>query len=167
MSSITALIYNFQTDWSKCCLCQAEKKGEELKTPPIHYSCSSDNDGYKMLAMNVPPFHEINQLPIIFDPKRLDEGDGIEQTLRKNKAQYHQSCRLLFNTKLERAGKRTASTRILQRKYRLRCVERLLETRMCFLCEEESPSADLRQAMTMQLDKILNECVRNLNDSKL
>lgn len=111
MSSITALISNFQTDWSKCCLCQADKKGEELKTPPIHYSCSSDNDGYKMLAMNVPLFHEINQLPIIFDPKRLDEGDGIEQTLRKNKAQYHQSCRLLFNnTKLERARKRAAST---------------------------------------------------------
>ena len=107
---MAALTSTCQTDWSKCCLCQADKKDEELKTLLTRYWCSGENDGYKMLAMNVPLFQAINQLPIIFDPNRLDEGDRIGQTLRKNKAKYYQSCRLLFNnTKLERARKRAAA----------------------------------------------------------
>lgn len=31
-------------------------------------------------------------MPIKLDPARLDEGSGVEETLRANKAQYHQSC---------------------------------------------------------------------------
>ena len=49
-----------------------------------------------MIANNVPLFHAINELPIVLDPARLDEGNGIEETLKRNKAKYHQSCRLLF-----------------------------------------------------------------------
>ena len=42
-------------------------------------------------------------MPIDLDLARLDDGDGIEETLRKINARYHHSCRLLFNnTKLER-----------------------------------------------------------------
>ena len=90
-----------QTDWDKCCLSQTEKKGEDLKSPS---SGSIQQYGYSMLATNIPLFKAINQLPIIFDPNRLDVGDGVEATLRKNQAKYHQSCRLLFNnTKLQRA----------------------------------------------------------------
>ena len=36
-----------------------------------------------------------------------------------------------------------------------------------FLCEKENPTSELRQAMTMLLDKRLNECSRNLNGGKL
>ena len=39
-----------------------------------------------MLATNIPPFQELNQLPMIIDPARLDEGGGIEVTLRQNNA---------------------------------------------------------------------------------
>ena len=60
-----------------------------------------------MLATNIPLFDEINALPLILDPARLDEGGGIEAMLRRNEAKYHTSCRLLFNnTKLDRAKKR-------------------------------------------------------------
>ena len=113
MSSVTPLKSKSQTDWNKCCLCQTEKKGEDLKSPPTHYSCSKDNDGCYTNATNIPLFQAINQLPIILDPIRLDEGGGIEETLRRNNAKYHQNCRLLFNNmKLERARKRAASSKI-------------------------------------------------------
>ena len=97
----------WKTDWSKCCLCQ-EDTGEDLKSPPKSYSPQSD--GYRNIATNVPLFKALNDLPIILDPARLDEGGGIEETLKRNKAKYHQSCRLMFNnTKLERARKRMSS----------------------------------------------------------
>ena len=61
------------------------------------------DSGYSNLAINIPLFYSLNQMPIDFNPARLDEGDGIEETLQKNGAQYHHSCRLLFkNTKLQR-----------------------------------------------------------------
>lgn len=35
------------------------------------------------------------------DPERIDEGGGIKETLKRNKAQYHQICCAMFNnTKL-------------------------------------------------------------------
>ena len=42
-----------------------------------------------------------------------------------------------------------------------------MEGHVCFLCEKHNPTSELRQAMTMQLDKRLNECALNLNDGKL
>jgi hypothetical protein len=43
-----------------------------------------------MIATNIPLFQGINQLPIILDPIILDEGGGIEETLRRNNAKYLQ-----------------------------------------------------------------------------
>ena len=100
---MTSLSIKLQTDWGKCCLCQTEKKGEGLKSPPPG---SIEQDGYSMLATNIPLFKAINHPPIIIDTSRLDEGDGVRDTLRRNQAKYHQSCRLLLNnTKLQRAQK--------------------------------------------------------------
>ena len=94
----------FQTDRSKCCLCQ-KKKSEELKSP--HTEQPQEHDGYTMIVMNIPLFHAINEMPIFLDPARLDNGGDIREILRKNKAQYHQSCCFMFNnTKLERARKK-------------------------------------------------------------
>ena len=54
--------------------------------------------------MYIVPFSERN--PLNLDPVRLDEGDGIEVTLRANNARYNKSCKPLFNnTKLQRAEK--------------------------------------------------------------
>ena len=62
MSGVNPLKSKSQTDWNKCCLCQTEKKGEDLKSPPTHYSCSKDNDGYYMIATNIPLFQANFQL---------------------------------------------------------------------------------------------------------
>ena len=102
-----------QTDWNKCCLCRTEKKGEDLKSPPTHHSCIKDNDGYYLIATNIPLFQGIDQLPIILDLIILDEGGGIEEASRRNNGKYHQNCRLLFNnTKLERTRKTSTSSNI-------------------------------------------------------
>ena len=59
-----------------------------------------------MLETNIPLFKAINQLPIVIDLSRMDEGDIVEEILCRNQAKCHQSCRLLFNsTKLQRAQK--------------------------------------------------------------
>jgi len=154
----------FRTDWSKCCLCQ-KKKSEELKSPRAQQP--QEHDGYTMIATNIPLFHAINEMPIVLDPARLDDGGGIEETLRRNKAQYHQSCRLMFNnTKLERARKRRAeSAQPVECQTKLRRTS--LEGQTCFICDKEAPSSELRQVMTMNLNNRLNECAQTLNDGKL
>lgn len=160
----------WKTDWSKCCLCQKEKN-EDLKSPPTHYPCTQEHDGYAMIATNIPLFHAINEMPIVLDPVRLDEGGGVEETLRRNKAKYHQSCRLLFNnTKLDRARKRRAggqSTRAEESHTKLRRTSHEGKESVCFLCEREEPDSELRQVMTMHLNKRLNECAQKLNDGRL
>ena len=68
MSDLTVLASSTVTDWQKCCLCQTEK-GEELKSPPSRYEVREDRDGYAVIARNVPLFKDINQLPIVLDPR--------------------------------------------------------------------------------------------------
>lgn len=136
-------------------------------TKPTH----RETDGYTNIATNLPLVVAINALPIILDPARLDEGGGIEETLRKNNAKYHQSCRLLFNnTKLQRAEKRAATTDTVsndgKRLKKQRPGLHSKESR-CFLCERDAPESDLRQAMTMKLNKRLNQCAKTLNDGRL
>ena len=82
MSELRPLASTLQTDWSKCCLCQI-KRDEDLKCPLARCKSDSDGDGSTMIARNVPLFKAINQMPIILEPGRLDQGEGIEETLRK------------------------------------------------------------------------------------
>lgn len=169
MANVRPLSSNLETDWNKCCLCQIDKD-EDLKSPPTRYETDRDNDGYVMLARNIPLFNGIHQMPIKLDPNRLDQGNGIEESLRVNNAKYHQSCRLSFsNSKLERARKRSAATNISDDAHSVPTKKRRgsLEDKVCFLCEKEAPISELRHAMTMDLDKRLNECARNLNDVRL
>ena len=42
-------------------------------------------------------FYEINEIPMIVELARLDDSGGIHDTLSKNQALYHRSCRLMFN----------------------------------------------------------------------
>ena len=64
-----------------------------------------------MIVTNIPLLHAINEILTFLDPARFDERGGIRETLRKNKAQYHQIWRFMFNnTKLERTRKRKAKS---------------------------------------------------------
>ena len=97
----------WQTHREKCCLFQEDKRERAWNA---HLALHTEHDGYKYLATNCPLFHKLNVLPIHLDPKRLENGSGIEITLRQNNAKYHQSCRMMFNnTKLGCAQKRAMS----------------------------------------------------------
>ena len=79
---------SWNTDWTKCSLCQEVKK-EDRKFPQANPARRGD-DGYINLAKNIPLFHSLNALPIKLDPARLDEGGRIDETLRQKKALYHE-----------------------------------------------------------------------------
>lgn len=156
------------TDWTKCCICQLDKK-EDLKSPqnnPV-----KKQDGYVTLAINITRFQSLHQRPINIDPTRLDEGEGIEETLSKNKALYHGSCRLLFsNSKVQRAEKRPTqaqdkATSNDDSRSKIPRKSREGKKDECFLCESEG--GELRDAMTIKGNKRLNECAKTLNDGKL
>ena len=155
-----AATIKYKTDWAKCCLCQQQTK-ENLRTP--------QQDGYKSVAEHITTFQALNAMPIKLDPTRLDKGDGIEETLIRNKAQYHHLCQLKFsNSKLERAKKRPQSnTTDDQEESKIKVARSSHKPSACFICEEEAPSSTLRQAMTMQLDERLPECAKTLNNGKL
>ena len=166
--NITMASNSWHTDWAKCCLCQMDTK-ECLISPRSNPTKGAD-DEYGLLARNIPQFQSVSQLPIKLDPARLDDGSGIQETLKTNHAQYHASCRILFNnTKLQRAQKRkrptgdgnesnSSSNKAPWRGSAPQKAE-------CFLCEEEG--AEVREAMTMKLNKKVNECAKTISDGKL
>ncbi|KAL7381910.1 hypothetical protein ABVT39_020427 [Epinephelus coioides] len=168
---MTEVITVQKTNWDKCCLCQQDMK-EKLCQPSL-FNRECDLTGYGNIARNVPLFAEIDALPILLNPLRLDKGDGIESTLTRNKARYHLSCRLLFNNiKLERAQKRASSAAAEDTEdtkgIKVKRPRRSQPSQaLCFICEDESALPPLRDAMTMNVNERLNECARNLSDTKL
>ena len=96
-------------DWSLCALCQ-KQTGEKLINPQ---KCTRQNtgSGYNTLAVNLLQFQELGNVPISIPLLNLDDGSGIESTLRQNEACWHKSC---FNScsemKLHRAKKRKRNT---------------------------------------------------------
>ena len=113
--------------------------------------------------------------------KKLDEGDGIQQTFEKNKAKYHESCMLKFKTtKLERKRKSLCKTkeeddapsakftRSSQKADEEDPEESKTEKEgICFICDKPAPIKDLRLAMTLPLHEKLQRCAINLLDEKL
>ena len=78
------------TNWDRCCLCQVPIE-EKLVQPSL--KTAHLDSGYETLAENIPKLHEVHILPIPLKPCRLDDGSGIEDTLIKTKAKYHNLCK--------------------------------------------------------------------------
>jgi len=98
------------TNWSHCCFCQTTKK-ETLRF------ARNVQDHHKHhleeLATNIAHFESIAALPFPLNPKRLNNGKRIVQTLIENNACYHVACKLLFtNYKVERAKSKCDSLKI-------------------------------------------------------
>ena len=97
-----------QTDWSKCILCQ--KNTTESLHCPDESKHNTQGAGYKTIAGLLEDFNTAGCLPRTITLSRLDDGEGVEATLRKHRAKWHDSCRLQYNrTKLQRAEKRKTS----------------------------------------------------------
>lgn len=98
------------TDWSKCFLCQ-EDTTEVLQCPAE--SCrGTQGAGYSTITEFLEGFSVIDSLPKTLNLSRLDDGEGVEVTLKEHKAKWHDSCRLWYNkTELQRAEKRKRQVR--------------------------------------------------------
>lgn len=89
------------TDWTKCFLCQCHTI-ETLKDPSRDNNVHSvkESGSYVTLATNIQLFQEKGKLPITLDPSRLDDGSGILDTICKNNAKFHNTCKLKFSTSM-------------------------------------------------------------------
>ena len=156
------------TNWELCCLCQ-QNSSEKLT--------NATSSGYLTLANNIPQFHKMNCMPILFDPKRLDDGDGIQLTLERNKARYHVPCHIKFKTsRLERKRKSVSTSEekgeVSSTKFTCSSLNKTStaaeeEDGECFICNQPEKIKNLRQAMTMPLHTKLQRCAENLLDGNL
>ena len=81
-------------NWDICALCQVP--GGTLISPSAM--------GYSSLTTNLCSLHELNKVPLNMNISRLDDGDGMEETLVSHKAKWHKACYVMCNaTKVERA----------------------------------------------------------------
>ena len=96
----------FHVNWDLCALCQGENVNDKLVST-VNSTGRDSRSGYKTLADNLPIFAEVGQLPIQVSLSDLDEGKGIEETLRYHQASWHKSCfNKCRNAKLTIAQKR-------------------------------------------------------------
>lgn len=103
--------------------------------------------GYATMADLLQGFCDRGCLPKSLDLSRLDDGKGIEATLKQHKGKWHDSCRLQYNrTQLQRAAKRTrpsddeCTTSGSKKRFTRKSIEQpfcpLIET--CFFCNKPS-----------------------------
>ena len=95
------------TDWDKCIICQVDSD-EPARCPAK--SKRNDCSGYETFTSNMSEFEKLGKIPFDLDPKRLDEGEGVQRALEKHKAWWHKTCYNRFDSyHLVRARKRESS----------------------------------------------------------
>ena len=71
---------------------------------PAESKHNTQGAGYMTIANLLVGFNKIGCLPKTINLARLDDGEGIEATMQKHKAQWHDSSRLAYNkTKVQHA----------------------------------------------------------------
>ena len=92
-------LFKLKTDWTLCCLCQeahSKKSDKDLRCP---YDKEWLHNAYQTLEDDLKGFVENDvPLPLGVNLIHLDDGSGIANTLIKNKAKYHNSCRVHFRS---------------------------------------------------------------------
>ena len=97
---------NTRKNWELCALCGIDKPNEKLVCP-FNSKRGDCGSGYSSLANILAKFSEIGEVPIQVSLSSLDEGKGVEETLKSHRASWHKSCfNRCSNEKLIRAQKR-------------------------------------------------------------
>ena len=167
---VTSTRDNCLTDWSKCILCQ-EDTTAQLRCP-AESKRGTQGAGYGTLARLLEGFGKIDCLPRKINLARLDDGEGIEATLLKNRAKWHDACRLEYNkTKLCRAEKRKRADDRPEpdaKFTRLSLGEpSSASSETCFFCGESATDEPLCQASTFGVDFRVRQCAMKLQDKTL
>ena len=153
--------------WECCVICQA-RKNEKLVCP-AKGKVPTAGSGYHNFAGNVKKFLQISSLPVNIDIDQLNEGEGIEATLRNHSASWHKTCVNKFSAlKLERVLKRKRSE-IYEcdspAKTRSRLGIATTSMNTCFFCDKSD--GNMSTASTIQLDARVREMATRLQDQKL
>ena len=83
----------------------SKSRKEKLVTPSKVTRTDQNGSGYKKLSQNLRKFSRLGAKTEELD--RLDDGRGLEETLKANDAASHRSCYLKYNDdKVKRAAKR-------------------------------------------------------------
>ncbi len=162
-------------------LCQLVK-GEALQCP-ARSSKAPIGSGYASLAQHLLQFKAHGHVPMDLDIERLDEGDGMEATMRKHNASWHKTCRLRFNQiQLDRVARRKEEKEIIEARevettqdeeanfgVRTRSsVERHdYEEEVCLFCNEPGGTAGLHCACTHDINRDIRKCAIELEDAFL
>lgn len=145
---------------------------------PAESTRATQGAGYKTLAELIVGFDKIGCLPTSINISRLDHGDGIEETLQRHKAKWHDSCKLLYNrTKLQRAEKRKKppedaaddSADSPKRFTRKSAGEKSASVETCFFCDKPAPDGEskTRKASIFGLDINVRKAAMKLQDKSL
>ena len=131
------------TDWTLCVLCQqstSEALRDTLKSKYENH-CSA----YETLEENLKALDDLDSLPLSINISRLDDGTGIEATLRFHNAKWHKTCYAMCDkTKIDRIRKRktkqqSPKTNMSPLKGRLRAAfpstSAETELPVCFFCD--------------------------------
>ena len=161
-------------DLQLCVLCQ-ERKEESLQCP-ANSKRTDLGAGYKTLAENLLLFNELGMVPFAINLEQLNDGSGVDNTLLKNKASWHKSCKDKVNsTKLKRAQKRreqgedaTSHSPVKTRRTSLAGEGRLNENESkCFFCNDVAGPSGLHKTSTFEIDRSVRESAIKLKDTDL
>ena len=153
------------TNWEICALCQTSLQcPAKSSKPPI-------GKRYVSLVENLIEFQSLGCMPLDLSLERLDNGHGLEATLKVNSAKWHKTCRLKFNATTPKRMKQkiiTTETEASTSKVLTRssvCCKLTVES-VCFFCNEPAGSAGLHDVSSYQLDQNVRECALHLEDAK-
>ncbi|GFO27758.1 hypothetical protein PoB_005426300 [Plakobranchus ocellatus] len=163
-------------DWNLCALCQ--KPSSKPLNCPAQSKRTDSGAGYVTLGDNLKNFLQLGKRPLPIHIARLDEGDGIGNTLARNHAQWQTSCRLKCSAiRLARAEETalpstssTCSSDSQGQPYKLRQAESTNTPTVSnyFFCGKVGTEVmPLHEAMTPRITHRVRQCALKLQDQKL
>ena len=166
-------------DWNLCILCQ-NTSPESLVQPwkgRGRGKSEAKGTSYQSFAARLAKCKELSKVPFNVVPEQFDDGSGIEETLQKNKSQWHKTCRNKFSDfKLDRLKKRASEpdiansgvTPVKLRRFSIQGAHATgQDVSLCFFCDRGAGIAGLHVVTTMGMDQTVRMYATELQDTRL
>jgi len=160
-------------DWSKCIFCQ--ENTSEKRECPANSKQSNREAGYITLQKELESFYETGELQL--DLAKLDEGEGIVETLLKHNASWHKSRCVKYNaTKLKmlQRKRKPAEENVWQqpdesgKRTRSYLLSASVGQEVCFFCGKAATEGNpLSRVSTMELYSRVRAFAMEVNDFNL
>ena len=140
---------------------------------PLRPTKQPVGSGYASLAEDLLRFQTLPHMPMDLRLERLDDGNGIESTLREHSSEWHKKCRLRFNQKAfdeqSRGGTSTVQKQSSSTAVHTRSVHNHPQSTepTHFFCDGAAGSAGLHEASTYNIDRNVRRCDLDLEDTAL